>query len=97
MNLETGTPSAKGRYVAYVQCESSQVRGWCEAKLATWLGDRWDIGVPVLYFAGPLPAMKMPAPRQPPEPGSDEEFLSGHQWTDEQIAKATAARQEYDL
>lgn len=61
MKLETGTPSAKGRYVAYVQCSSSQVRSWCEAKLATWLGDRWDIGVPVFYFAGPLPPMKMPS------------------------------------
>lgn len=98
MILETGTPSVKGRYVAYVQCESSQVRGWCEAKLATWLGDRWDIGVPVLYFAGPLPAMKMPGPRTPPEPGSDEEFLSGHQWTPEQQARMRGMEaQEYDL
>lgn len=61
MKLETGTPSAKGRYVAYVQCESMQIRGWCEAKLATWLGDRWDIGVPVHAFVGPLPVVKMPA------------------------------------
>lgn len=65
MILETGTPSAKGRYVAYVQCESSQVRGWCEAKLATWLGDRWDIGVPVYYWIGPLPPMKMPTVAKP--------------------------------
>lgn len=94
MKLDTGTPSLKGRYVVYVQCESVQIRGWCEAKLATWLGDRWDIGVPVLYFAGPLPAMKMPGPRTPPEPGSDEEFLSGHQWSPEQLA---GRKPEYDL
>lgn len=65
MKLETGTPSAKGRYVAYVQCSSSQVRSWCEAKLATWLGDRWDIGIPVFYFVGPLPPMKMPSAEKP--------------------------------
>lgn len=60
MILETGTPSADGRYVAYVQCASRQIPEWCEPKLATWHNGRWDLGVPVLYFAGPLPAMKMP-------------------------------------
>lgn len=60
VNLETGTPSVDGRYVVYVQAASHQIRDWCEAKLATWHKGRWDLGVPVFYFAGPLPAMKIP-------------------------------------
>lgn len=60
MHLESGTPSVDGRYVVYVQAASRQIPEWCEAKLATWLGDRWDIGVPVHAFIGPLPVVKMP-------------------------------------
>lgn len=64
MILESGTPLVDGRYVVYVQCESMQIRSWCEAKLATWLGDRWDIGVPVHAFIGLLPVVKMPSPEK---------------------------------
>ena len=66
--LEIGMPSEDGRYLVYVQCASRQIPEWCEAKLATFHKGRWDIGVPVHYFLGPLPTMKMPAPPLPPAP-----------------------------
>lgn len=59
MKLETGTPPSQGRYLVYVRCASRQIPDWLEAKLGTWHNGRWDLGVPVYAWLGPLPTMKV--------------------------------------
>lgn len=65
MKLETGTPPTQGRYVAYVKSDSAQTPDWCVPKFGAWHDGRWDLGVPVYYWIGPLPPMKMPAAPSP--------------------------------
>lgn len=104
MKIQVGKPLVNGRYVVFVRCASHQVKDWCEPEIATWHDGLWHHGKHVHGWIGPLPLAhwkalvnEANAAEQPPEPGSDEEFFSGHQWTPEQIARATAARQEWDL
>lgn len=63
MKLEPqrGAPTEEGRYVAFVRCDSYQVKGWLEPEIATWAGGRWHNFKPVFAWIGPLPSgVKVP-------------------------------------
>lgn len=53
-----GTPIKEGRYVAFVRCESFQVKGWLEPEIVTWHGGRWHCIKPIFAWIGPLPLCK---------------------------------------
>jgi hypothetical protein len=61
VKLETGNPTEEGRYVAFVQCTSGQVREWAEPIIATWHGGRWHCAKTVYGWAGPIPPLKLAA------------------------------------
>lgn len=59
MKLQTGTPLVQGRYIAYVRSDSHQTPDWCIPKFGAWHDGRWDLGVPVYAWIGPIPALKV--------------------------------------
>jgi hypothetical protein len=61
VKLETFDPVEDGRYVAFVQCASGQVREWAEPIIATWQGGRWHCGKRVYGWIGPIPPLKLEA------------------------------------
>lgn len=57
MEIRTGNPPTEGRYVAFVRCQSQQVRDWVEPIIANWYRGKWDCFRPVLGWFGPIPPM----------------------------------------
>lgn len=63
MNLETGTPTHDGRYLAYVEGHF----GWLTPVIVTWaakwkfLHSQQDYTDPVYCWSGPLPVMSKAA------------------------------------
>lgn len=55
LEIQTGTPPEAGRYVVFTPCKSRQIRDWCEPHIATWYGEKWVFGDPVVGWIGPLP------------------------------------------
>lgn len=59
MEISVGQPQHDGRYVAFVQCASTQIPDWCEPVIAYWdQKNGWHTRGAVYGWIGPLPIAK---------------------------------------
>lgn len=58
MKINVGLPKADGYYVAYVRCDSYQIKDWCQPIIVSWADGRWQTVKTVHGWIGPLPVAK---------------------------------------
>lgn len=58
MKIQAGPPPSDGYYVAYVRCDSYQIKDWCQPIIVSWAFGKWQTVKHVHGWIGPLPAAK---------------------------------------